>query len=685
MSSLPPRRTPVKRGDPYPFVIHARLRGGYGGDTLGENMRRSRAGAAALCVAALVMAAGCEAPPSPWTSDLVSIDLAGNETGDGASFSPVFSPDGTTLAFVSAASDLVGNDTNGVSDVYLRDLATGATTLLSTNAAGSQAADGASTDPVFSPDGTKLAFTSQASDLGVVDTNGEVDVYVRDLTTGETVLASAREDGAAVGVLGAPVFAPDGTKLAFATRFPVFEDLEQLPDGLSNNTDVFVRDLAAATTTLVSVNAAGTHTGNADSSSPQFSPDGSQVAFASGAGDLGPTDTNRATDIYLRDLSTGVTSLVTVDVDGTDAAGGADGPFRFSPDGATVYFTSSATNLVALPDANGVGSDVFARDLIGGTTALITANGAGTSSADGSSRLDDLSADGTTLAFTTTAGDLGPADANGRLDVYVRDLRTGATSLVSASADGSDGGNSVSHWPRLSADGTRVAFVSHATDLGPHDSDGTEAQSEGGHVDATNLDVYVRDLESGVTAMASTDETGTDSANENSGSPVISPDGTRVAFVTSATDLGYTDLNANSRTSEADVYVATFQGADLGVTLVADDAVVAGGAEIAYRVALTNAGPDGAEAVALGVVLPEQVDIVEVSPAQAACTSPGTTAHVLVCQVGSLEAGRGAELTITVAVPAAPTATLSTVAIASSPTVDPDRNDNLARVDVAIG
>ena len=523
-----------------------------------------------------------------------------------------------------AASDLVGNDTNGVSDVYLRDLATGATTLLSTNAAGSQAADGASTDPVFSPDGTTLAFTSQASDLGPVDTNGEVDVYVRDLTTGETVLASARNNGDSVGVLGGFAFAPDGTKIAFATRFPVFEDLEQLPDGLSSDNDVFVRDLAAGTTTLVSVNATRTHTGDAESSGPVFSPDGTKLAFASGASDLGPTDTNRATDIYLRDLSSGVTSLVTVDVDGTDAAGGADGPFRFSPDGATVYFTSGATNLVALPDANGVGSDVFARDLIGGTTALITANGAGTSSADGSSRLDDLSADGTTLAFTTTAGDLGPADANERLDVYVRDLRTGATSLVSASADGSDGGNSVSHWPRLSADGTRVAFVSHATDLGPHDSDGTEFQSEGGHVDATNLDVYVRDLESGVTAMASTDETGIDSANDNSGSPVVSPDGTRVAFVTSATDLGYTDLNANSRTSEEDVYVATFQGADLGVTLVADDAVVAGGAEIAYRRALTNAGPDGAEAVALGVVLPEQVDIVEVSPAQSACTSPGT-------------------------------------------------------------
>jgi Tol biopolymer transport system component len=91
----------------------------------------------------------------------VSVNAAGTQTGSysGGSSNPVFSPDGTKVAFQSAAPDLVVTaDANFRPDVFVRDLTTGVTTLISTNAAGTQAANGASGSPVFSPDGTKVAY-----------------------------------------------------------------------------------------------------------------------------------------------------------------------------------------------------------------------------------------------------------------------------------------------------------------------------------------------------------------------------------------------------------------------------------------------------------------------------------------------------------------------------------------------
>jgi uncharacterized repeat protein (TIGR01451 family) len=551
------------------------------------------------------------------------------------------------------------------------------------DAAGTQAADGPSSAPVFSPDGTKVAFASWAGNFGPTDTNGERDIYVRDLATGTTVLVSATEAGEAGSAFSSRVaFSPDGTKVAFASQGALLPDHEGSPDG-GSWTDVFVRDLSAGTTALVSVDVTGTKVGNEASYAPVFSPDGSRIAFISRASDLGPTDANGFEDVYVRDLGTGTTTLVTAAAGGT---GAGDRPtiateLQFSPDGTTLYFDSGATNLVTTPDPNGGSLDVFARNLATGATTLVTTNEAGTASANGQSWVPILSPDGTNLAFKSLADDLGPTDTNGFPDVYVRDLVTGTTMLASAEAGGGDSGNASSRPLSISADGTRVAFASYATDLGPPDGDSNEMPEPTGD-DTGNEDIYVRDLNSGTTTMVSTDAAGTGSGNGSSRDAVLSPDGSGIAFVTEATDLGFTDRNEGPRGSLPDIYVASFHGADLSLTLEADPTTVLPGGTITYRVGVTNTGPDTSDAVVVGMLLPERSELVAVQSTELTCRSPDPAMpNALACDAGSLPPGAGAAATMTVTPTAAP-ATLSAVAVTTSETLDPDTSDNTASVDV---
>src|SRR5881396_495531 len=128
------------------------------------------------------------------TTTLVSVNLTGAGGGNGHSVSPVISADGRFIAFESEAANLVPNDTNGVSDVFVRDLQNGTTTLVSVNGSGA-GGNGASTSPVISADGRYVAFVSDAWDLVANGTNGASDVFVRDLQNGTTILASVGADG----------------------------------------------------------------------------------------------------------------------------------------------------------------------------------------------------------------------------------------------------------------------------------------------------------------------------------------------------------------------------------------------------------------------------------------------------------------------------------------------------------
>ena len=649
-------------------------------------MVRTRAGVAALCVALVAVGAGCEPTPSPWRSELLSVNAAGTDNGNDGAGRPVFSPDGTKVAFDSWSSDLVAGDTNGAGDVFVRDLTTDVTTLVSRSADGTRSANASSYLPVFSPDGTAIAFQSDASDLGPADTNGVTDVYVHDLITGVTTLVSVDATGTSGGNAASvvPVFSPDGTQVAFTSFADDLGPQDSWRNGWGEG-DVYLRDLVGRSTALVSANADGTDSGNLPSGNPGFSPDGDTIAFVSQAGDLGPTDTNGGDDIYLRDLTTSTTSLASVNASGTDAGDRATWTRPvFSPDGARIYFDSTAGDLVVTPDADDSSGDVFERDLTAGTTTLISTNSAGTSTADSWSSSPHLSPDGTLLAFASNADDLGPTDTNGLMDVYLRDLRTGATRLVSATAGGGDGANARSLPLAFSPDGARLLFWSYATDLGPPDSDdpGEDVPPDD---PGTGRDLYLADVDSGTTTMVTADATGTDSANQSSWGAVFSPDGSRIAYVTRASDLGPTDTQGGDGNGPSeDVYLATLHGADLSVTLVAGDPTVAPGARLTYEVEVTNTGPDPAEGAVVALVVPDTAQVVAVDAGGAPCTPPTPEQpRILTCDLGTAAPGDRAAVGVTVEVGDGTTS--SAIAVVGSQTPDPDRSNDVARVDVAVG
>lgn len=462
--------------------------------------RRAVTAAAAVGLTAAV--SGCAAPR--WQSELVSTNAAGTDSADGVSWGPRLSPDGTKVLFHSDGSNLGPTDTNGRRDIYLRDVDTGATTLISENAAGSDAGDDESWNPQFDPDGSHVLFTSDATDLSPITTSGRSDLYLRDLATGTTTLVTVAADGSGGGDgnTDAGEFSPDGGKILFTSY------ADNLAGAPSDVPGVFERDLTTGVTRRLADGSWATYSpsgdtiaylhggelrlqdatgaatvvstglpGSSRSAYPEFSPDGTRVAF-----ERRTNDTYLRSDIYVHDRRAGTNRLVTADADG---AGGSDNsPSRvhgFHPtDPDQVLFSSTAANLVA-NDRN-PWADVFVRNVRTGVTTIVSANAAGTATAGGESTGAVWVADGSRVAFTSSAADLGPTDTNDEDDVFVRDMSARTTALVSANAAGTDSGDrgsgryrhpgtsSYSTEVAPSADGSRIAFGSDASNLGPLDT-----------------------------------------------------------------------------------------------------------------------------------------------------------------------------------------------------------------------
>ena len=202
----------------------------------------------------------------------------------------------------------------------------------------------------------------------------------------------------------------------------------------------------------------------------------------------------------------------------------------FMPDlsatGRYVVFSSSATTLVP-GDTNGV-EDVFVRDRTAGVTERVSVSGAA-AQGNGESWGSSITPDGRYLAFTSDAANLVARDTNASRDVFVRDRVAGTTTRVSVSSSGAQG-NGFSSWGTISADGRHVAFVSDAPDLVPGDTNGAE-------------DVFVRDLDTGVTERVSVAAAGAQ-ADGYSHDVAISGTGRYIAFSSAAANLVPGDTNA---------------------------------------------------------------------------------------------------------------------------------------------
>jgi Tol biopolymer transport system component len=337
---------------------------------------------------------------------------------DAASWSPVISGDGRAVVFTSDATNLVGDDTNGLADVFVRDLLTGTTVRASVGTGGVQG-NGASGSPAISANGRWVAFVSEAKNLVPGDSTVWQDVFVRDMLTGKTELADLSTTGVQ-GNFGAdqPALSADGRFVAFCSY-----STNLLPWDVNGQIDVFVRDRQTKTLTCASVTTGGVMTTYGSSYLPVLTPDGRYVGFRSDDDALVPGDVNWVSDLFLHDSALGTTACISVDPSGLPALGGFSDTCAPSADGKHIAFGSRASNLVA-QDGNGL-EDVFLRDMPGAGTQLISADAAGMPLA-GTSSKPSISHDGRFVAFASDAVGLDVADTNATMDIFVHD--NGATS-----------------------------------------------------------------------------------------------------------------------------------------------------------------------------------------------------------------------------------------------------------------
>jgi hypothetical protein len=349
------------------------------------------------------------------TTQRVSVSDSGQQ-GNSDSFSPWLSDDGRFAAFRSQASNLVPGDTNGALDVFVYDRQNATIERVSVDSSEAQG-NGAAGGLSISADGRYVAFLSYASNLVSGDTNGAVDVFVRDRQTGTTERVSVASNGAQGNGDGDyPQISADGRYVAFRS------DASNLVPGDTNGVaDIFVHDLQTGTTERVSLSGAGAQ-GNGQSWGPTISGDGHFVAFRSAASNLVPGDTNGVSDVFLHDTQTGTTDRISVATNGTQGNGDSYGP-SISADGGFVAYRSASSNLVA-GDSNGK-DDIFRYDRQARTTELVSVGSSGGQS-NGHSYGPAINADGRYVDFWSTASNLVAGDTNGFHDVFLRDTATAA-------------------------------------------------------------------------------------------------------------------------------------------------------------------------------------------------------------------------------------------------------------------
>ena len=375
------------------------------------------------------------------TNLLVSVDSNGVFSANGISTEPSISGDGRYVVFTSSADNLVSGDTNDAQDVFVRDLQSASTVLVSVSLDGFHPGNGDSFSPVISVDGRYILFHSKASNLVAGSfSSGVENLFIRDLTRGTNYALTTN------GVYFATM-TPDGHFVALIGKFPTgpFGGIQLHVWNSQFNTNSYVnstffaygiasisgngQELAfiagnSSPSSLYAVDLASKNIstiGLPGNFSPrtdlQFSHSGSSLVYVESTnGVLQP-------DIYLHNFAAGTDLLVSQNLNFTGAAtgglGGSDSPV-ISPDGRFIAYRSTATNLVT-QDFNNA-ADVFLYDVSNNATILISANASGTSSADSVSLQPVFSADGQMLLFQSWAADLVTNDFNHGSDLFALDL-----------------------------------------------------------------------------------------------------------------------------------------------------------------------------------------------------------------------------------------------------------------------
>lgn len=456
---------------------------------------------------------------------------ANKETDNSLNGCPhIASTDGRYVVFESEASNLVADDTNGSSDIFIRDTVDNTITRVSLHNDGSQL-DRASRDPCMSSDGRYVVFYTAAA--ATTDLHHDFfDVYLRDLTNGTTTLVSTPTNCTVCnGQAQFGVISGDGSTVAFRAFSANLN-----PRDPGSEYQIYRYEVATGALTLLSVNASG-DAGDGRSNYPAINGDGTLIAFESDASDLVASDSNAARDVFLWD--SGNLTLVSQTAAGVQGDDDSSKP-NLADDGSRLAFESEATNLVA-GDTNGV-SDIFVADIASGNLATVSvtpAGGAFPHPADAavlsdngnrvSFRVSPIAATPSPSTLTTSLmtpkGVTYPPNSTGSY-LYVRNLNAGTT-LPRLTAE-----DDKYHWGRLDGAGQRVDFTSAKSNYVNADTNGTR--------DVFRLDVQsgnvmrLNELAAG-TQFASTPN-GEVSDTETSGN-AMSADGRYVVFASTASNL----------------------------------------------------------------------------------------------------------------------------------------------------
>jgi len=530
------------------------------------------------------------------TTILVSINAAGTGGGNGDSWPGAISANGQYALFGSTAPDLIAGDTNNTTDIFLRDVIHGTTTLVSVSTNG-YPGNGESREATMTPDGRYVAFVSAANNLVAGDINGIPDIFVRDMQAGTTILASpgataVPQTSGTPYTQGssseAPIISVDGRYVAFYStatnlvggrilgevyvrdltqgvtiwassnaqsviaspvsanyamstngQFIAYESSSGTPGGA-----VFRYNVATGVTDKIFTNGAVPASLDLDARNIDISADGSLVAFTVTNSPVASTGTS----VELWNASGNTTTLVS----GGTAGAQSDFP-RFDQSGRYVAFFDNEASLTANSDGN---FHVYVRDTVAGTVQLVDVGTNGTAPISSLTTPFHFSANGSLVAFECPDGAMG-SNPN-KLDVFARDLvantteviSTPAPALASSTVFGSSGLSSLS----ISSNGQYVAFYSDAAGLATNAAWGIR-------------NIFVHNFASGSNVLVSVSADGLAAGNSGSFDPAISGDGRYVAFASYATNLVANDTN-----NAEDVFVRDLQA---GTTTLAS--VGAGG------------------------------------------------------------------------------------------------------------
>jgi len=420
---------------------------------------------------------------------------------DGGSYTPSMSADGHRVAFASQAKNLVPGGTGTAQGVFVADTSTGVLRRIDVTDGG-QPANADSADPSISSDGRWVVFDSFATNLipGSDHRNGEV--YEHDLLTGTTVRVSDAAGGrAADGQSGLASVSADGRYVAFMSTAA---DLSA--GNPTHVSQIYVWDRQTRNTELVSESLLG-RPGDEDSGNAVISADGRFVAFDSTADNLTDEESSNTSQIYVRDRRLHTTTLISRSNKGQIGNDTSTRP-SISADGRKVAFDSRATTLSDRSPRTGTGHDpssrstpppsaaepavtfqVYLHDLDTGTTTMLSRSSVGTNSGPDSGKDSynaKISPDGRAVAFTSRDHALAPRGRAGQTDVYLRDLARATTTRISTDPSGAAAiGSSLS--PTLDAHADKIAFVSVAALRGSANPDGDVYQRDWGTGQTTRL------------------------------------------------------------------------------------------------------------------------------------------------------------------------------------------------------